>query len=99
MIYFIQEDEPGRDRIKIGYTINVYRRIENLESCSPSKLKCVLYFPGCRKTEKYYHEKFQNMRIRSEWFRFEGELKSFVLSNMGRSWSSKENIEFETEGS
>ncbi len=46
MIYFAQENELFRNRVKIGITDNIRQRLNGLRGDSPSNLKLLLLLPG-----------------------------------------------------
>lgn len=63
---------------KIGFTINLYDRINTLETQSGEKLILVGYKEGNQQLETKYHQKFKHLRSIGEWFVLNKELKSFL---------------------
>ena len=65
-VYFIQSANDGP--IKIGYTTNVQRRLQELQTANPEELTLLHYTTGGRRFELYLHEKFREYNKRDEWF-------------------------------
>jgi len=78
IIYFLKAEDT--DRIKIGYSKNVRNRLRSLKSESPVKLRLVTYIKGDIEKESEIHSRFERYRIGGEWFKFEGELKDYILN-------------------
>ena len=67
MIYFIEMEKSGF--IKIGYTAgNAERRMAQLQTGQPLKLKLLGTIPGEREGEIGLHREFEEFRINGEWF-------------------------------
>lgn len=96
MIYFVQEVGLFRNRVKIGFTNDIKRRLDQLRVTSPSELKVLLTLPGDMQTEAAYHERFSKYRLHGEWFKFGPKLRLFIWSNFG-ALSPHENDETEAE--
>ena len=68
-VYFIQEEESKN--IKIGYSFNIEKRLEELQIANSQKLTIVKYekciFPYIREIE--LHKKYNEYHIRGEWFK------------------------------
>ena len=62
--------------IKIGITINIKRRIKQLQTGNSNKLYLLGYFVGDRKEEFYIHTHFQ--RITLEWMKATNELLEYL---------------------
>jgi hypothetical protein len=71
MIYFIQD----KQYVKIGCTDNLDRRIKELQTATPNKLKLLLVMEGSFDTESTLHFLFASYRYRGEWFRYKDKLK------------------------
>jgi hypothetical protein len=74
MIYFIGSLE--HEYVKIGYTDNIVRRLQKMQSDSPFKLIVFRQIEGDQKLEKLIHKRFQYLHIRGEWFLKNKELFS-----------------------
>jgi hypothetical protein len=85
MIYFIQETGWFRNRVKIGTTNNIKKRIRDFRTSSPSKLKVVLVLVGNENIEAIYHERFAQYNLHGEWFKFGLRLRLFVWLNSYKS--------------
>jgi len=68
-VYFIIEN-PFADRVKIGMTHNIPKRLKQLQTCSPAKLEVYeeIITSDPRAVEKELHTTFAHKRIRGEWF-------------------------------
>jgi hypothetical protein len=76
MIYFIQNVETGH--IKIGYAASPEKRLNGLQTGSPHELKLLHSIPGTPADEATLHKKFQQHRLRGEWFEACGEILSYI---------------------
>jgi hypothetical protein len=74
MIYFIQS---GRSRfVKIGYCAGEPRvRLAQLQVGNPDPLKLIAVKEGDKDAEKRWHQMFDYLRVRGEWFRWDDELR------------------------
>lgn len=72
-VYFL---EMG-DFIKIGYSSNVGKRIEDL-SITPYEIKLLHTIPGRRCNEADLHRDFKHLRVKGEWFQKAPELLAFI---------------------
>jgi len=81
MVYFIKDEGSGH--IKIGYTsggvYGVKQRLSSLQTSSPTKLEVLAVIQGSRKTEKYLHEQFKDIRVIGEWFKPTVKLMAQIL--------------------
>tara|TARA_B100000212_G_scaffold305555_1_gene253632 strand:- start:516 stop:821 length:306 start_codon:yes stop_codon:yes gene_type:complete len=70
-LYIIQSDKTGD--IKIGRSKDPKRRLKQLQTGSPHKLKLLLVIEGKGKIEKSLHNRLQQYRSRrnGEWFDFD----------------------------
>lgn len=80
MIYFIQECEPGRIRVKIGYTSkdDVSQRMRELQTASPTRLRVLGVMEGDQGRERLIHELFSERRVTGEWFEDSDLLRDFI---------------------
>lgn len=82
VVYFIR----AGDRIKIGVTSNISRRMQALQTGHPEMLDLLHTMPGGRREERQFHEQFRALRIRnSEWFICAGELAE-LLDTLPNEW-------------
>lgn len=75
MIYFIQDSEG---HIKIGYSLNTKKRLQNLSTDNSSKLKLLADIPGSRSFENKLHNKFSHLKVHGEWYKSENELLLYI---------------------
>jgi hypothetical protein len=61
----------GTNRVKIGFSDNPHRRLNDLQTGSPFPLTLVGLREGTMKTERAIHEYFEDRRIQGEWFEVE----------------------------
>jgi len=76
LVYFLRD----RDRIKIGYTNNLDKRISDLERRFQVGLDCLATTPGGADKEQRLHRRFDHLRERGEWFRAAPELLDYIDS-------------------
>lgn len=90
ILYFVSNEEESI--VKIGITRDLEKRLKNLTSCSPVKLKILLSI-HCfdwdsklmpNEVEKYFHEEFKEYRSHGEWFYLTGKLSDFLKTNKGK---------------
>lgn len=72
-VYFIAENENGNYgnlRVKIGISINIQRRIRQLQTGSPYDLKLMGWIEprNDRDLEKQLHQKYAPVNTHREWF-------------------------------
>lgn len=73
-IYFVRAGE----RIKIGFSQDVPRRLAQLQLFFPDVLEVVLELPGTILLERELHRRFGDLNIRQEWFEFAPPIAAFV---------------------
>lgn len=77
-VYFVAECETPRRKVKIGYSEDVYKRIQMMQTGSPVVLKCLGAVPGTQEDEKLAHDILKDFHSRGEWFFLE-EAYPFIL--------------------
>lgn len=70
-VYFIQAGTA----IKIGYSTDISRRIDSIQTSLPVDLKLLMTLPGGAEREARMHQIFKPHRLRGEWYRAEPVLK------------------------
>lgn len=83
MIYFIR----AKKFLKIGYSKDPIKRISELQTGNPVKLKLIGVLPGTYETEKMIHRVLSKFRVEGEWFKVQGKVESLV-----HAFSDKNNI-------
>lgn len=78
VIYFLS----AGDRIKIGFTSTLGRRMSQLRISNPDGLELLGTLPGNRYIEEFVHWIFRASRESGEWFRFSDELATFIRKNV-----------------
>ncbi len=66
MIYFIQNENTKA--IKIGYSIDVQKRLAQLQTAVAERLILIGQIPGEITDERDLHERFRDHHVRGEWF-------------------------------
>ena len=79
-VYFIQSG----DHIKIGYAINVVKRMDELQIGNPEALRLLGVMAGKPSDERALHRRFNSDRVKGEWFRSSGNLIAFIESESTR---------------
>jgi len=77
-VYFI-ETKCGRF-VKIGYSVDPYRRMGELGTLRPSvfDVHVLGYIPGTPATERWLHRMFEADRDNGEWFRLSARLEFYI---------------------
>jgi len=74
-IYFIF----ANDKVKIGKSNNVKKRMQQIQVGCPSKVELLFsYYQLHENDEKALHARFGDLRSSGEWFYFRSHLKEFV---------------------
>ncbi len=76
VVYFVEA--VGLERIKIGTTTHLARRLSSLRVASPVPLRLVFDEPGGEDREAALHDRFDDYRVTGEWFEFSGALRSYL---------------------
>ncbi|MCK1402070.1 GIY-YIG nuclease family protein [Bradyrhizobium sp. 4] len=79
-IYFVRAAE----RVKIGFSKDVRRRVAELQTFFPEPLDLLLVLPGSILNEHAMHRRFADLCITREWFRYEERIARFVAKNKVR---------------
>lgn len=74
MIYFVQ----CNNYIKIGNSTNPRKRLSDMQTASPYKLKLLKTIPGDYAEEERLHKKFRGIRVNGEWFCAEKRLLNYI---------------------
>lgn len=75
-VYFILAEEVNR--VKIGYTCDVRRRLKELQSWSPVELSVLKVIKGTCREEERFQQMFDAERVRGEWFTYSERLQDFI---------------------
>lgn len=67
-LYFIQTSNNGM--IKIGRSINPEKRLKQLQTGNPFKLKLIHVFEKQGYKEKILHEELKEFKLKGEWFKY-----------------------------
>ena len=68
-LYIIQSDVTGM--IKVGRSKNPLKRLKQLQTGNPNKLKLIASFKGEGWKEKSIHERLDRYRLEGEWFSYD----------------------------
>jgi len=66
------------DLVKIGYSVNPFRRVSSLRTEHKRPLKLVALFEGDRRVERKFLTRFDKLWAHGEWFFYRGNLKAFI---------------------
>ncbi len=81
-VYFVQSDFPDGP-VKIGYTgRRVRQRLAEGQTFAHQELTLLAETYGTMADEAKLHRLFAPLRLRGEWFRYEGELRELVMMLM-----------------
>lgn len=82
MIYFIQQGDSGP--IKIGYTNNISKRINALQSSSPEKLHLLGAIEGDKDRERVLQKFFHAHKMQGEWFKPAPMVLNYIFGLIAR---------------
>lgn len=75
-VYFVR----CQNYLKIGWSDDVEKRVETLQTASPFSLFLVATIPNKTKLfERTLHKQFAHLHWRGDWFRFDDQLQDFVF--------------------
>lgn len=86
IVYFLVGSGPHGLICKIGFTGgDVWKRVRQIQACSPLELDVFGYVEGTIDLERKFHETFAPLRLHGEWFSAERKLEDFIyyLSGYG----------------
>lgn len=75
-VYFVR----AGNRIKIGMSSDVPRRVKSLQTASSEPLQLLAIKQGGRAEEKSLHDRFAHLRQHGEWFTAAPELLAFIAA-------------------
>lgn len=83
-VYFLVA-QSGKSLIcKIGFTgCDVWKRVRQIQACSPLELDIFGYVPGSVALERRFHGTFAPVRLHGEWFHATGKLYDFLWALSG----------------
>lgn len=85
-VYFIQAGDNGP--IKIGIARNPRKRLRQLQTANPERLRLLGTIDGDLEVERRIHSELEDWRLAGEWFRADEEVKvatrRLIDSNDGR---------------
>lgn len=82
-VYFILNRDS--QAIKIGFAQDVHKRLETLQTSSPSRLELMGTIQAksnqaAKTLEKRWHQEFASLRLQGEWFKAEEPLVGYIQS-------------------
>ena len=81
MVYFILH---GNKRVKIGFSIQVDRRLASIQTSLPGKAKILYVTPGDTELEKRLHQLFAADRVSGEWFYYSPAIRAWIEADKSR---------------
>jgi hypothetical protein len=77
VVYFV----AVANKIKIGFALDLARRLPELQMGCPDHYTIIGVMPGSQATEKALHARFIKSHYRGEWFIFTKEISDFIREN------------------
>lgn len=77
VVYFIEREDGA---IKIGWSSDVMRRLQEIRKEYLSACQLIACYPGNKTDELRLHATFSDCRIAEEWFRPEEHLQAFIAA-------------------
>jgi hypothetical protein len=81
MVYFIRH---GNKRVKIGFSVQVDRRLSEIQCSLPGKAKILYLTPGDTNLEKKLHQLFAADRVSGEWFYYSPAIRAWIEADKTR---------------
>lgn len=83
VVYFVQGEHGGP--IKVGYTssASIDRRLAQMQTGSPARLRAVLTIEGDTRAEAWLHRLFAADWIHGEWYQPSGRLVDWIIDHGG----------------
>ena len=78
-LYFIVHD----NFVKIGQSINPYKRLLKFQTGAPNFLKIIAVFTGLGKLESECHKRLKHLHYRGEWFKYTNEV-DVLIEELGK---------------
>jgi hypothetical protein len=75
-VYFLHAE--GTNLVKVGWTGDLDRRVHQLQTASPHKLRLLGVHLGDKDVERVYHKDLQPYRQRGEWFFLTHEVRRWL---------------------
>jgi|GEM_PF-6278844 len=75
-VYFVLD--RANDGVKIGWSLNLKRRLETMQGISFNKLELIFSTKGTLIDECRFHKRFKKYNIHHEWFRYSSEIKTYI---------------------
>lgn len=79
-VYFLMA--PAVGLVKIGRSIDIERRLQEIRLISPVPLVLLGFVPGDWALEAKYHEDWKHVREHGEWFRLTPELRTRLEADL-----------------
>jgi hypothetical protein len=81
MIYFIYDSVNNVVKIGKSHEESLYSRLASLQTGNVTKLDLLGVMTGYTEKEAELHLKFDEYRIRGEWFEYNEEIKNYIETN------------------
>ena len=82
-VYFIQ---AGDGPVKIGYTLDVFKRLGALQTSSPMPLTLLGRIEADASMERQLHDQFSHARMHGEWFSPHPDILALAEANPPVDW-------------
>ena len=73
-VYFLR----GPNEVKIGFSRNLPARLEKLRTGNAFPVFICKIISGDRETERHFHKRFAEYRLKGEWFDLRGKLAKYL---------------------
>lgn len=91
IVYFILAKRCNR--IKIGSTTNINRRVYELSTSCPDDVVLLGVMPSDGRTEVVVHKKFRHFRVQGEWFDADQSIHDYIAANCSKATVCPTHIE------
>lgn len=79
-VYFVQPENDSAGPIKIGFSVDIRKRLQQLNVSNIARLRVLAEMPGTVSDEAALHRRFDAHRLHGEWFSPVPELLELIAS-------------------
>lgn len=90
LVYFLHAE--GTDLVKIGWTADLDRRFDTLQTGCPHVLRLLGVHIGPREVERVYHRDLAAYRQRGEWFFLTHEVRRWLSASLNMHYESRHAV-------
>jgi len=78
-VYLLKDCD--KELLKIGFTINLDRRLTEIKNANTNKIKLLAAFHGTKYNEKILQNRWAKLRYKGEWFSNDLEIEDYFANH------------------